>query len=434
MSSWQVIEGECIAAMKEMDDASVDAIVTDPPYGLGFMGKAWDALPPGQPWAEQCLRVLKPGGHLLAFGGTRTYHRLAVAIEDAGFEIRDTLAWMYGSGFPKSLDVGKAIDRAAGANREVIGTKLGLPGYSLAEGPDNSILGRGIGGSGDPAREAQITAPATPEATAWEGWGTALKPAFEPIVVARKPLVGTVAANVLAHGTGAMNIDASRIGTTGGGNACPGGDACTCDTDGRSFSPTKHPVRREGDFGRWPANVVLDEAAAAMLDQQSGTLTSGAEGSEGHRRNADHLRMAYGDFAGTEAERGVPYGDSGGASRFFYVAKPSRAERNAGLEGFAVQRVHGMDSQPNGSTERPTANVHPTVKPIAVMEWLIRLVTPPGGVVLDPFTGSGTTGIAATRLGFTFIGIEREAEYAAIARARIIGDAPLFNSAGEVAA
>jgi DNA modification methylase len=384
----RIIEGDCIEVMRGMDAESVDAIVTDPPYGLGFMGKAWDALPPGLPWAQECLRVLKPGGHLLAFGGTRTYHRLACAVEDAGFEIRDCLAWLYGSGFPKSLDVSKAIDKSAGAEREVVGNN------------PNRRTGRRLDAASSFRSDRKhalsepefITAPATPDAEQWQGWGTALKPAHEPIVMARKPLVGTVAGNVLAHGTGALNVDGCRIEHSGrrSPNAAdgtvhrPGGVVEGGWADSPGFDVSQ---------GRWPANVLLDPEAAAMLDEQSGPRIGSASASPGNEsgKPASGVPFVGGRITST-------YADKGGASRFFYCAKASTRERSAGLDD---------------------RNGHPTVKPIELMRWLVRLVTPPAGTVLDPFTGSGTTGCAAVLEGFDFIGIEREAEYAQIARARI---------------
>jgi DNA modification methylase len=584
-----IVQGDCVALMAELAPGSVDAIVTDPPYGLEFMGKEWDRLsaaPRGrtatmrvdeptiedrndtpqhraavrQPsfllrcatcggnssgawgrckcetpdfrsrsdlghrmqewheaWAREALRILKPGGHLLAFGGTRTYHRLACAIEDAGFEIRDCLAWMYGSGFPKSLDVSKAIDKQRkddprpvcrflashlGEHRIIdVVRALGFAGDGdhgvsawfredhvsprvptweqwerlrdlLAFGPDmdaevcrlNARKGEGSdewqerprldatspgmreswtegrGWNGSDARGGEAV---RPEAQQWQGWGTALKPAHEPIVLARKPLAGTVAANVLEHGTGALNVDGCRIETDwvqergetwlrSGGQAVP---------DGEWQGPAK---KRDGSTvadrvsaaGRWPANVLLDEEAAGMLDEQSG---------EGRARgNISPTASGVGMFYKSPAEQPVDPGDTGGASRFFYVAKASSAERNAGLEGFEAQ------ARPNDSAwiprceacgghlqadqrdvtsccqagvkwdrPSPSRNVHPTVKPIELMRWLVRLITPPGGVVLDPFTGSGTTGCAAALEGFDFIGFEREAEYVAIAKARI---------------
>ena len=357
---------------------------TDVPWS-GHEFQDWCRL-----WAAECLRVLKPGGHLLAFGGTRTWHRLACAVEDAGFEVRDSIAWLYGSGFPKSLDVSKAIDKAAGAEREVVGSKVGLPGYSLApsKGTGHLKFG-GFGGDGDPQREAQITAPATPDAEQWQGWGTALKPAFEPIVVARKPLTGTVAANVLTHGTGALNIDACRI---------EGGERPHIVADYKPTENSAYEGRMDGSLqggsrnagsttaGRWPANVILDETQADALDEQSGPSQSRI----GKPRGA-----ASGDGWGMTAT-GAEYDDNGGASRFFYVAKADATER---------PRVNGT--------------AHPTVKPLALMRWLVRLVTPPSGTVLEPFAGSGTTVEACILEGFQCIAIEKGDEYLPLIEARI---------------
>jgi site-specific DNA-methyltransferase (adenine-specific) len=373
-----VYHGACLAVMRTLPDGSVDAVVTDPPYGLGFMGRAWDDLPPGVEWATECLRVLKPGGHLLAFGGTRTWHRLAVAVEDAGFELRDSIAWLYGSGFPKSLDVSKAIDKAAGAEREVVGVNP----LAAKQTPklDATSLGRFPGASPD------LTAPATRDAERWQGWGTALKPAFEPIVVGRKPLAGTVAANVLAHGTGALNIDACRVGTSKEVPASPsaGGQHGT-------YSPIGALSERGGmdpAVGRWPTNVVLDESQAAELDRQSDVLTSG-------KMRAGVARSNVEGWAGPmPAETGgETYGDRGGASRFF-----------------PVFRYH--PKAPASERPRlPDGTAHPTVKPLGLMRWLVRLVTPPSGLVLDTFAGSGTTAEACVLEGMRCIVIEREAEY-----------------------
>jgi site-specific DNA-methyltransferase (adenine-specific) len=321
-----------------MPDCSVDAVVTDPPYGLSFMGKKWDYDVPGvEVWAE-CLRVLKPGGHLLCFAGTRTQHRMAVRIEDAGFEIRDMIAWVYGSGFPKSLDVSKAIDKAAGAERKVVGTKKHHAGNI-----HNARYGQAT------ATEYIYSDPATPEAKQWEGWGTALKPALEPITVARKPLIGTVAENVLQHGTGAINVDGCRVGTDGGTKHNDGEKGTTKNCYGNGlFVEFGKPVI---GLGRWPANFIHD----------------------GSEQATDLL---------------------GASARFFYCAKASKRDRDEG-------------------------NHHPTVKPTDLMRYLCRLVTPPDGTVLDPFMGSGSTGKAAVLEGFSFIGIEREAEYVTIAQARI---------------
>lgn len=582
--------GDCLDVLRELPDASVDAVVTDPPYGLGFMGKAWDDLPPGEEWARECLRVLKPGGHLLAFGGSRTWHRLAVAVEDAGFEIRDSIAWLYGSGFPKSLDVSKAIDKAAGAEREVVGLKRYGEGATYGEQLAGGRTGGGIMGT-PTARPASVeTAPATPAAAQWQGWGTALKPAFEPIVVGRKPLASpgvnvlsrveselrarglegeirwttgpasgaarldpsissssteaqptagasadpaaasetpnderptgrssatitrhgaqrtaitsgpmpaagplssetrsltptaapapaatsesatsspsitstgaeprtarrpgarsttkssakdshlgiesfagiatgltgswatvridrladgtyvwpdglprntaggsTVAANVLAHGTGALNIDGCRIGD-GSGSQGPRTDeptAATRYTDRGSVNFAATPGPRGGSpSGRWPANVVLDDTQAAELDAQSGTTRGG--------RGGLRERAASTDLGGMNDDGWEPkpvlqpsYADSGGASRFFptfkYQAKAPTRER---------PKVDGV--------------AHPTVKPLDLMRWLVRLVTPPGGVVLEPFAGSGATVEACILEGFQCIAIEREADY-----------------------
>jgi site-specific DNA-methyltransferase (adenine-specific) len=356
-------------------DGSVDSCVTDPPYELGFMGKGWDssgvAFDP-KTWAA-VFRVLKPGAFLCAFGGTRTYHRIACAIEDAGFEIRDCLSWLYGTGFPKSLNVG-------------------------------------------------------------DGRGTALKPAWEPIILARKPLIGTVAANVSEHGTGALNIDACRIGL--------GLDKTPAPTRRGNSTPwftTAAAQRLGGDdtVGRWPANVLLDEEAARLLDEQSGTLTSGTK-SPHHARNAPRLgKNAYGSDPGTPVPREWT-GDSGGASRFFYCAKASASEREAGCDALPAKSAGELTDREDGSdglnspragagrTSTGRKNHHPTVKPIALMEWLVRLVTPPGGTVLDPFLGSGTTGIAALRQGFRFVGVELGEEYIELMRTRIEEDAPLF--------
>ena len=420
-----VAAGECIAVMRGMADCSVHAIVTDPPYGLGFMGKKWDALPPGREWAEECLRVLKPGGHLLAFGGTRTYHRLACALEDAGFEIRDTIAWMYGSGFPKSLDVSKAIDKAEGAEREIEADSRVVP--FGGQTTSCATCGRTRGSQAGNCRCDTRGEPATTEAQQWSGWGTALKPAHEPIVMARKPLIGTVAANVLEHDTGALNVEACRVATTDDLNGgAYSAERKPSDSEWVAHGGTIHSStgrEYEQPAGRWPANVLLDPEAAALLDEQTGELTSGANP---RRRGADTTRAAYGEFGGQE--KGI---DSGGASRFFYVAKASSRERNAGLERFEARAINITEGHGRGPVNtskksdggvrenRPRQNTHPTVKPIALMRWLVRLVTPPGGVVLDPFAGSGTTGCACALEGFEFVGVEREPEYVEIANARI---------------
>jgi DNA modification methylase len=369
-----------------MDAVSVDAVVTDPPYELGFMGKAWDASGVAfqvETW-EAVLRVLKPGGHLLAFGGTRTYHRMTCAIEDAGFEIRDCLQWIYGSGFPKSLDVSKAIDKAAGAEREVIGRRTRPDGSAprcnvvASKYSGTAYNGGSVGGDGNDGCE---TAPATVAAQQWQGWGTSLKPAHEPIVLARKPLIGTVAANVQAYGTGAINVDGCRIGSDGGGWNGLG------HTHDESQWRLNQPDGVQRNLGRWPANVLHDgseDVLAGFPQSVSGGYPPGG----GLRSHVS----TYGEptVRGEQRFRG----SDGSAARFFYCAKASRKERGEG-------------------------NTHPTVKPLALMRYLVRLITPPDGLVLDPFAGSGTTGIAAIREGARFIGIEQSAEYAALAERRI---------------
>ena len=400
--------GDCIETMNAMPPESVDAIVTDPPYGLGFMGKKWDTLPPSQEWAEACYRVLKPGGHIAAFGGTRTWHRLAVAIEDAGFEMRDSLAWLYGSGFPKSHDVSKGIDKLAGATREVVGTKLGQPGYSLAPSTGGNLYEGSFGGTGDPIKEAQITAPATPEAAQWDGWGTALKPAFEPIVLARKPLAEkTVARNVLTHGTGAINVDATRVPYEEGGTPWtnPSLRSHINGGNGGHIFPTEAARRvvTPNPSGRWPANVLLDHHAAAWVDEQSGVSASRKA------PRGDGSKMGYHGGSGTQS-LSDGHNDSGGASRFFYTAKAPKSER---------PNVDGVQ--------------HPTVKPLAIMRWLIRLVTPPGGTVLDPFAGSGTTIEAALIEGFNPVGIEMETDYLPLIQHRIDRATPHPDHASETA-
>jgi DNA modification methylase len=423
-----VFHGSNLDVLPFMADNSVDSIVCDPPYELGFMGKKWDSSGIAysvELWAE-CLRVLKPGGHLLAFGSSRTWHRIAVAIEDSGFQVRDSIAWLYGSGFPKSLDISKAIDKAAGAEREVIATNKRHIGSTNWQAED--------GGRWDPRqaddkgyKSFDITTSATAEAQQWEGWGTALKPAFEPIVVARKPLIGTVAENVLAWGVGGLNIDASRIGTESVGWAGAGssGETATAgasqggEQGGYNYGDGEpRPVQ-----GRWPANIILDEYTAGLLDEQSGISTSLSHNRPhstkwGFGVNADNAK----DYDYNTGGGG--YGDTGGASRFFYVAKASKRDRNEGLDELpAVQS--SKFAQDKWSKENmnfdtaPRQNFHPTVKPTDLMRYLIKLVTPAGGIVLDPFTGSGSTGKAALLDGYRFIGIELTEDYLPIIEGRL---------------
>ena len=396
-----------------MEDNSIDSIVTDPPYGLsackpehvaaalgcwlagepyepkgkGFMGKSWDAFVPGPEVWRECLRVLKPGGHMAVFAGSRTVDLMGLSIRLAGAEIRDQLQWLYGSGFPKSLDVSKAIDKAAGAERKKTG-KSGKSGKSRGSM------------TGDFAGEYHETAPATDASKQWQDYGTALKPAHEPIILARKPLDGTVANNVLTHGVGGLNVDGCRMGTQESlkrtSNGKRAGSSLNCSGDGSLQTPGVYG----SDAGRWPANVILDEEAGALLDEQSG--------------NGALKRLVPGGSLAME----VP----GGASRFFYCPKASKKEREAGLEHLELQRrTDGREGDCDNPRLRTSErrNTHPTVKPQKLMQWLCRLVTPPGGLVLDPFMGSGSTGCAAKKEGFGFIGLELSSEYCEIARARI---------------
>lgn len=485
----RLLLGDCRDSMRAMDAESIDAIVSDPPYGLSFMGKGWDHGVPGQDFWIEALRVAKPGAHLLAFGGTRTFHRLVVAIEDAGWEIRDCLMWVYGSGFPKSLDVSKAIDKRGGVHagfvefRDAVKENMKRNGVSRAQLQDalgnfmlshyltagsqpavpnlrdyriirdtvrlgdewdhlfddeatrevvgtakNTTLAVAPGqGTERPQTELNITAPATEAAKAWQGWGTALKPAYEPIIMARKPLTGTVAANVLRHGTGAINVDGCRVATTDDLTTHSRGAGY----DGPAFGhmnplPTRKQPGQEA--GRWPANVILthapgcgDECATgcpvAALDAQSGILPVSRGGGNGYA-----CSIFGTDTQKTRAKGVVGFGDTGGASRFFYCAKASKADRDEGCDGLdAKKRTDGRDSEHHTghlpTTER--SNHHPTVKPTDLMRYLCRLVTPPGGTVLDPFMGSGSTGKAATLEGFSFVGCELQPEYMAIAEARI---------------
>jgi site-specific DNA-methyltransferase (adenine-specific) len=361
-----LLNGDCLDVFQTLEADIVDSIVTDPPYGLSFMGKDWDHGVPGEHFWAEALRVAKPGAHLLAFGGTRTFHRLAVAIEDAGWEIRDTVMWVYGSGFPKSLDISKALDKAAGKEREVVGVKPGHEGFAGRKTKGHIDFKDGTEGFDRPwmhddAKRAayhMATAPATDEAKQWEGWGTALKPAYEPIIVARKPLIGTVAANVLAHGTGGINVDGCRVGTsknvpTSISKRAP----ANCYGKYAEAGETPGIGGHDPNIGRWPANLIHD--------------------------GSEEVLACFPDSKGQQ-----------GAARFFYCAKASKSDR-------------GVD------------NKHPTVKPTALMRYLCRLVTPPGGTVLDPFMGSGSTGKAAILEGFKFIGIEKNAEYVEMSRARI---------------
>jgi len=405
----RVVFGDCRDVLKTLPDNSVDSIVTDPPYELGFMGKKWDSTGIAYDvtvW-EECLRVLKPGGHILSFGGSRTWHRMAVAIEDAGFELRDSIAWMYGSGFPKSLDVGKAIQKASGVKH-----------VDAIENVGGGFYGENSGWN--PTPRQLIMPELEGKAKEWKGWGTALKPAFEPIFVGRKPFAkgATVAQNVLEWGVGGLNIDASRVGSRENEPQKRPASASGVGNGGVAYG-TRDGVVTAYTEGRWPANVILDEFSAEILDEQSGVSTSKRQ------TLTSTPGEIYGNGAGMPAHTGV-YGhnDSGGASRFFYCAKASKRDRHEGLEDLAKKENAGSyqfreDGSLDGKPTQPRQNFHPTVKPTELMRYLIKLVTPAGGLVLDPFTGSGSTGKAALLDGYKFVGAELTEEYLPIIEGRL---------------
>jgi site-specific DNA-methyltransferase (adenine-specific) len=387
----KLINADCIEAMKAMPDDSVDSIVTDPPYELGFMGKSWDASGIAfnvEVW-QQALRVLKPGGHLIAFSGSRTYHRMAVAIEDAGFQIRDQIMWVYGSGFPKSLNISKSLDKAEGL-LEHEGAGM------IADGSPTMSMYPSI-------KPSEYVSPEPPGLLAkqWQGWGTALKPAHEPMVLARKPVVGTVANNVLTYGVGGLNIDGSRVefqSEADKASATPQGKVTVNNVGNMpdvEDGGRKELARPDNSGGRFPANFIHD--------------------------GSDEVNDLLGEPA-----------------RFFYCAKASKRDRNEGLDGFigkeigakgnglarkcatcSASVIDGCECSDRTFVNPARANHHPTVKPTSLMQYLVRLVTPPNGTVLDPFMGSGSTGKACAYEGFDFIGIDQSAEYVEIARARI---------------
>lgn len=404
----EILNGDCLELMKLMGDNTVDAVVTDPPYGLSFMGKKWDYDVPNQEIWEECLRVLKPGGYLLAFAGTRTQHRMAVRIEDAGFEIRDMISWVYGSGFPKSLNIGKAIDAMQGNDREVIKTGNTIPDIR-SNNYENS--------QGKVRLEETITK----GNSEWEGWGTALKPSFEPITVARKPLSEkTVALNVLKWGTGGIDIDGSRVGeeTIKGQKA------------GQGFNNVKGfgINTKQGDelakeytstdtLGRFPANFIhdgSDEVLDMFPHSTSGEMNCVSQGKN------------YGIYGKYKPTTAVNRKSSGSASRFFYCAKASKSERNVGCESLELTRHADrvVDNGVGGDNPRNRSNTskknfHPTVKPIALMEYLVKLVSRENAVILDPFGGSGTTAVACKNVNRQFIIMERELDYVEIIKKRV---------------
>ena len=413
--------GDCLEVLATLPENSIDTCITDPPYELGFMGKKWDSSGIAfQPETWQAVyRVLKPGALLLAFGGTRTYHRMVCAIEDAGFEIRDMVEWIYGSGFPKSLDIGKAIDKQAGAEREVVGMHQNPAGKSQAFVQERSDAAAGCF-SGSTKYPDGI--PLTKGNSGWDGWGTALKPAHEPIVVAMKPLDGTYVNNALTWGVAGLWIDGGRVEIEQDDNIYEKNPHTIHKGSNIEFTGTNPDFVYKVPQGRFPANLIhdgSDEVVSGFPQTKSGKLQPHHVEKHGHWSEQDSWSP--------ERDYG---GDSGSASRFFYCAKASRAERNAGLEGMPNVRIKGQPSYlDEGGINNWTGkenhaiyaqNHHPTVKPIELMRYLVRLTkTPTGGVVLDPFMGSGTTGIACELEGRDFIGIEREPEYIEIAERRI---------------
>lgn len=482
----RLLVGSCLDTLKTLADESIDSIVTDPPYELGFMGKQWDASGIAyqvELWRE-CLRVLKPGGHLLAFGGTRTYHRMAVAIEDAGFEIRDSIHWTYGSGFPKSLNIAKSIEAKVKTGKaSPKGQRMAAMGDEYKESPLAGTPGYGTTGNFvNKDTDSKPLAITTEAAKKWDGWGTALKPSHEPIVVARKPLTGTVADTVLQHGTGGINIDATRVGTeaitiNGQGNdkmfhgnfsgqvdnpertgRFPANTLLTHNHDCQETgTTTDQPVagKRTATFGTqdtqsggdgsggWSSPPITTttwsctpNCPVALLDQQSGTLTPG------HWTKTK--TTGFGEFGNGKSEyHGTgPKSDAGGASRFFhnsqwttaddltpfiYQAKPGKKERNAGLDGLPEKQGGGMSGTADKSLKTGSGNerdgraqnFHPTVKPVELIRYLIRMVTPPKGTVLDPFLGSGTTAVAAVLEGFDWKGCELTEDYLPIIKGRV---------------
>lgn len=374
----ELYHGDCLDVMVGMEATSIDTIITDPPYGLKFMGKDWDHGIPGVRFWREALRVAKSGAMLLAFGGTRTHHRLMVAIEDAGWEIRDCLMWLYGQGFPKSHNISKAIDKAAGAEREVVGKNRSAQFVERDYDYNGAARGSGYGNKQKWGFGCTITAPFTPDAQLWDGWGTALKPAWEPIILAMKPNDGTFANNAIAHGVAGIWVDGGGIGTEIISN--PAGSLGVNGIYGQMQRNDSETVSQ----GRFPANLILDEEAAAMLDEQSGERSVGGTARLGKQHQAGH---AF--FGNCEpGYRTFLPNDTGGASRFFYCAKASRSERTC-----------------NGEVE----NRHPTVKPLSLMRYLTKLTkTPTGGTVLDMFAGSGTTPCACIFEERDCIAIEKE--------------------------
>jgi len=445
MSEEKIICGDSLKVLKDFEDNYFDSVITDPPYGLSFMGKKWDYDVPSVDLWKEVYRVLKPGGHLLSFAGSRTYHRMAVNIEDAGFEIRDMLGWLYGSGFPKSHNIGKAVDKLQGNERETL-TEIQKENLFEKEKEIDSVdikakptyHSQNVGGN-----ITKIdTINKTKGNSQWEGWGTALKPAHEPIVMARKPFNTSVAENVLTHGTGGINIDECRVNFMNEQdyNESVGKNQHSKYKNSIMRNPAKNGIyspdkRKPKDYkpeGRFPANIIHDgseEVLEIFPETKSGKLKHNSEiQRKGMSSDGSSFNSKNSGFNVNKGQGLANFGDSGSAARFFYCAKASKAERNMGLdnlawekENFETKKAGGMSGRNDGSMGSITYNKnhHPTVKPIKLMEYLVRLVTPKEGIVLEPFAGSGTTLIACKQQGFNYIGIEKEQEYCDIAEARL---------------
>ena len=424
----RIIHGDCLKKLPKFDDNSIDALCTDPPAGINFMNKEWDKNRGGREcWVmwlqeimEQCYRVLKPGSHGFVWAIPRTSHWTATALEDAGFEIRDIVTHLFGSGFPKNLNISRVIDKAAGKDHLRKRTyKKHTGGNGGVISNKNCLEGFRAPWRDDPEKcEASTwaTAPHTEQAKKWDGWGTALKPASEHWILIRKPCSEkTVAKNVLKWGVGGINIDACRVGSegfgAGGGSKVGSGKGVAENASGIKTNAKVMPAHPQG---RFPANLILDDVAGEMLDEQSGDCLTGGPKKQSTKP---------GSFGGGGGDtQNVHTGTKGGASRFFYCAKPSKRERNAGLNFNSEIVDDGRKKKIDnpflrGKTER--INTHPTVKSIQLMRYLCRLITPPKGIILDPFMGSGTTGCAAVKEGFSFIGIELDKKDCQISRSRI---------------
>lgn len=421
-------QGDVRECLRQVPDNTFHAMLSDPPYGLSFMGKRWDYDVPSVDFWKEVVRVLRPGAPVLSFGGTRTYHRLVCNAEDGGLEVRDQLCWLYAKGFPKSLNVSKAIDKASGTERPVIGTQTLTGNAAVSLKDKGGTYGVQVGTV--PPKTVNVTGPGSPEAALWDGYGTALKPAHEPILLARKPLDGPVAENVTRWGCGALDIDGCRVGTEGGTKkqvtqrGAPG-NALQGSADGAFNGPVGTPV---AGLGRWPANLLLDEGAAEGLDATVGGRKSGSL-NPGHKQGGGGS-VPFGKGGTIQKVYG---GDSGGPSRFFFSSKVSTRERNEGCDSLPLRTAgevtdreddtQGLESPRAGAGRTGGArNHHPTLKPIALAAYLARLIMPPvdGACILIPYAGAGSEVIGAVKAGWTLgLAIERDPDYIAIARARM---------------